>query len=302
MSLLTARPRRVLTPDKFLMSRSFVLWSDLATATNGALVQQPGSGLFGGWRRDPAHSLGTYLEWDNVPLSPGTWKIKIICQRDPGGGVLHLDHNGVDTGARLDMGGATQNDFLIEDTFTVGTKTLGPIRLTCASTNTGTYEWYYYVAWLEKVTPTANNGTGHGDLDWFVDILPYNVHNTDLASVPYTAWPSGSLWGGWIDEGGAGSPYFIEWKVPLGKGTWDLYLSTRAATKANLDWSLDGGPSIGSRNFGTSPVSVTPEIVKVASAFPVGQSGMHILRMDATTTVADLSIELEHLHARRISL
>lgn len=303
--LLTSRPRKVSTPDKFLMPRSFVLWPQLPTATVGAWVKNLEGSIFAGFWEDPAKTQGNYLEWDNVPLSPGTWKAKFFGRRRTDGGVIHIFHDGGDTGARLDTGGSNTTYFLAEDTFTVSPKTLGTLRAICASTNTAGYAFEVYQIILEKVSSGANNGTGHGDLDWFIDVSPPDHTSTDAPNlINAIATTAGRYWGMYLSAGAGNTiPWFMEWDVWLTRGNHDMILAFTDANGA-MEFSLDGS-SIATYDPGGIGGFGNNEIETIQTNISVGQTKKYTLRMDVTDGAAvgfSTQVRIHWMQFRRTSL
>ena len=307
-NMATNRPGTV-DSDTFLMARQHILWPYMATATSGAwLLATSDSSLFRNYVQSPSGVVGHYLEWADVVLSPGDYLIQAICHHYDGYGIFHVSHGGVDTGARLDTfatGGAQGDKKFSSDTFTVATKTRGPLRLSLDSANAGSTTYApankygaMVMCAISKTSTGDDEGASADDLPWIVDV---DINTLSASSAGWANAVHQNYYRGATIYSDGVQGRWLEFQAWLPAGTWQLtQVGYRATTQGIASITLDGGSVVGTiDNYGSvaAPHKFTP-----ATGIGVPTTKLYTVRISADTKHASssgYSLQIDNLEFRR---
>ncbi len=297
-NMATNRPGTV-DSDTYLMSRQHILWPYMATATSSSwALTGDNSSLFRGYVASSTGTVGHYLEWSDVVLSPGDYTIQAMGYHANGYGIYHVSHGGVDTGARLDTYSGGYNQ-IASDTFTVATKARGALRLSLDSKNASSSAHYgaTVMVVISKTSTGNDSGADVDDLPWIVD-LDLNTISSTSAGWAY-AMNSAYYRGTTIYSDNAQGRW-IEFQVWLPAGTWQLtQVGYRDTAQGILSITLDGGSVVGTiDNYGTAGyVKFSP-----ATGIAVATTGIYTVRLAASTknaSSASYAMQIDNLEFRR---
>lgn len=298
--LLTARPRA--SGDTYLMARQHILWPYMATATSGSWsLTADSSSLHRGYTASPNGTIGHYLEWADVALSPGDYLIQAISYHGSGYGIYHVSHGGVDTGARLDTyaGGGGYNQ-ISSDTFTVATKARGALRVALDSKNASGsgYNGALVVIVISKTSTGTDEGATVDDLPWIVDVDVLALSSSSSG----WAYDMGSYYRGTDLYSDGASGRWVEFQAWLPAGTWKLTeAGYRGASQGIADITLDGGSVVGQiDNYGSAGYMKLP----AATGIVVPTTKIYTVRLTATSKNASsggYALYIDNLEFRRTS-
>lgn len=238
--LLTARPRA--SGDTYLMARQHILWPAFATAATTTTLTASASAFWATSIVLP-NTQHSYLEWADVALSPGDYRVSVLGYAATNYGTIHALHDGADTSARIDQNVTAAYNQLLSDTFTVAAKTRGPLRLAMSSKTGTTYFGEITQAAIIKTSAGDDAGESVDDLPWFIDV-PLLARSS--VSAGWALAMASSYYGGSTYYSDGTNGRWVEWQVWLPAGTWSLSAIHYAqSAQGILDLSLDGGASSG---------------------------------------------------------
>jgi hypothetical protein len=298
----------VASADTYLMARQHILWPYMATARSAEFaLGTTDAVLFRNMMSKGTGAAGHYIEWDDLVLSPGDYKIEILGYNGDGYGIWHVSYDGADTGARIDTfatGGSAGYNKLQSDTFTVATKTRGTLRMTVDSANAGSTTYAptnkygdMVVCSISKTSTGDDEGESADDLPWIVDV----DINTLSASSAGWAYAVHQLYyrGTTIYSDGVQGRW-VEFQVWLPAGTWQLtQVCYRSTAQGIASITLDGGSVVGTiDNYGAAvyPIKLT------ATGIVVPTTKLYTVRIAADTKHASSSgygLEIDNLEFRR---
>jgi len=296
-NMATNRPGTV-DADTYLMARNHTLWPAFATAAPNYYKTATAAMMWGGVHQSTIGVQHSYWEWANLALSPGDYTIYVLCWPYTDYGTMHVLHDGVDTGARLDLNGfGTTPNQVLSDTFTIAAKTRGPLRLSMSSTTGAGYHGNVMQVGIIKTSAGLDAGTDGDDLPWTVDVPcadylattggTWGTVGSDSYTHGQTTYCSSIANGNWIE--------YDAW-IPA--GTWTLTLPYyRATNSAIVDVSI-GGAVVGSIDMYGSNGPVTGTITGIS----VATTGIHRIRLAINGKHASSSaynVQYDWLHFRR---
>lgn len=262
--LLTARPRG---GDTFLMRRIHLLNPLLATdKSSGHVYTGTANSLYAGYD----YTSGTqhdYWEWEPLVLPPGDYVVRALCFTDANYGILHLSVDGVDTGARLDQhAGSLGWNQVLSDTFTLASKVSGPVRLAASSKTGSSYYCNLTQAALIKVSDGGDEGADVNDLPGVIDVpitTAYSASSGTWVTLQNTLY----RWGTAIYNSSFANGDYLEIKVWIPAGTWDLECVHYAGTDAAIKDFLLDGVSVGTIDgYGSTVVNKFSTITGISVA------------------------------------
>lgn len=295
--LLTARPRA--SGDTYLMARQHILWPYMATASSSWLLLSGTNILFRNYLQSPNGTIGHYLEWADVVLSPGDYLIQAMSYHVNGYGIYHVSHGGVDTGARLDTYSGGYNQ-IASDTFTVAAKTRGALRLSLDSKNASSSSYYGATTMvaISKTSAGDDEGESVDDLPWIVDLDVNSISGSSSGwayALNESYYRSTTLY----SDGAQGR--WVEFQAWLPAGIWQLtQIGYRSTAQGIASITLDGGSVVGTiDNYGSVayPHKFTP-----ATGIVVPTTKLYTVRIAADSKHASssgYSLQIDNLEFRR---
>lgn len=275
--------------DTFNMSVRHDFWPALNTAEVGTWTWSgSASKMFGGQYTNSSQAQNDYIEFANVPLQAGDYEIRILATKSAASGIVSVYHDSSDTGADLDLYNAsTTHNNVVTDTFTIGSKTRGTLRLIVETKNASSSAYEMGIQQIEIVKTSADSDAGSSldDLPWVMDVPPISYSATTGPGT--VAQNTSNTWGSQVYATSAQNEY-IEFKVWLAEGTYDLNMVCSTFTsRAILDVTINGGSSVGTMDtYSASPVF---NVTKTISGISISFTGVHTVRLTAATKNASSS-------------
>jgi hypothetical protein len=240
----------------------------IADATNGAeKIEQDGLG-----------SVSEYV----ATLEPGTYELKAVLGKGADYGTLTFSVGGSTVGTFDGYAGSTQTPTLedIPGTFTVNTRSLVTVKISCTTQNGTSTGYKRLMAWL-GIYRTAGSelelgATGPRE----ILCLPWHADSQ-------TGWSgaSGNVVRNWVTTSDGVADRELPWKVGLLKGTWRARLAAKIESGgAGLELHFNGSKVADINLDGTPDVDGRLEVTFEVSAHTLA----NLTLTNPTTTAANV--------------
>lgn len=287
-----------------VLPRIMDLWPGYATSSSSALtVVNDSSNVYNHTMRPSTVVDGAYIEWNDVPLSAGDYKIQLLGFKGPNQGSIDIKVNGSTVSTWDQYNGSNQfNQKFLTSQFTV-TAGVHTIRCVVNGKNASSANYRMNLQQLQLIKQSAG-----GDSATFsaTHALPIDIPAFDFYPITGTwdEWvrDGDNQFGGYIKSNGVINAE-VEYLFGCPAGTYDLTLAhQKGGNNGIYSFYIDGvlqGSTIDGYNASTLDNQTTTISVVVSS------SGGHTLRVKMASKNASASAyeaSISHIRLKATSL